>query len=228
MMAINNIKSDWCQIIIHIFMLSLMLMPLSALSNDELEELEYSEAQILLFDSPHLANIKEPSRLVYTFIHHGKSHIDDSVVIDVKNIDNNNKKDVEFEFLTGERRVTYPGVKGFSGNPLVMLFMEWNVGMLQSEEKTGVNEIYLRNQMKIGFWKYCEVDDIEVQYQGKNLVATRVKMQPFLNNARLAYIKNKYYEFFLSDAIPGGIYKINASDSVDKNKFTEIKFLDME
>ena len=195
---------------------------------DDQDDLEYSQAQILLFNNAHLKNIDEPRRLTYSFAHRGEQEIDDFIGLIIKHIDENNKKDVDFEFLTGEREIDYPGVKAFSGNPLIMLFMEWNVTNMQAEEKTGVNELYLRNQLRVGFWKYCEVEQVEIEYQDKKIFADKVTMRPFMDNARLDYIKNKYYEFYIAENVPGGIWKMAALDSHKKHRHTIIQFTDIE
>ena len=195
---------------------------------DDRDSLEYSQAQILLFNNAHLANIDKPSKLAYSFNHRGEEEIEDFIGLTIKHIDANNKKDIDFEFLTGEREKDYPGVKAFAGNPLIMLFMEWNVTNMQAEEKTGVNELYLRNQLRVGFWKYCDVEQVEIEYQGEKIYADKITMRPFVENARLDYIKNKYYEFYIAEKIPGGIWKIAALDSAKNHRHTTIEFIDIE
>ena len=205
-----------------------LIVLLAGVSADDGDSLEYSQAQILLFNNAHLVNIDKPSKLAYSFMHRGEEEIDDFIGLTIKHIDANNKKDVDFEFLTGDREMDYPGVKAFSGNPLIMLFMEWNVTNMQAEEKTGVNELYLRNQLRVGFWKHCEVEQVEIEYQGEKIFVDKITMRPFMENARLEYIKNKYYEFYITEKVPGGIWKIAALDSANKHRHTTIHFTDIE
>ena len=199
-----------------------MIMSASLLAEDDIA---YSEAQLLLFSRPHLEKIKKPIRLDYEFHHLGQQEIHDSISSVITHINEQGHKDIEFEFLSGDQQIDYPAVDDFSANPLIMLVMEWDVNQMDRDMDLPVGKGFLRNQLRIGFWKHCTVSDINVDYQGKQIRAKRIVMQPFVEHSRLQMLAKKYYEFFISEDIPGEIYKIHIhSDNNGSAENTEMLF----
>ena len=86
-----------------------------------------SAAQIALFESDHLAEIKSPVTLDYSFRHAGSDTYDDSVALVVSEVHDDGSKDVSVQFLTGEHQIEFSPATRFHGNPLIMYFLEWDV-----------------------------------------------------------------------------------------------------
>lgn len=79
--------------------------------------------------------------------------------------------------------------------------------------------------MRIGFWKYCKVDEIEVGYGDAQYKGKRITMQPFANNEAdrkmAAIFAEKQYEFILVDEIPGELYQISTTIGSNENEAIE-------
>jgi hypothetical protein len=170
-----------------------------------------SGAQIALFESDHLAEIKSPAILDYSFHHAGSEPYEDNVALVLSEVHNDGSKDVSVEFLTGEHQMEFSPVSGFHGNPLVMYFLEWDVrGM---HKLTGGSALYFRNRIREAFVDQAEIADISITVNGRMEPATAITMQPYQHDPgieRYAAFRDKSYRFVLSPAIPGRIYAIEA------------------
>ena len=215
-----------CACLLFICLLSTILVA-HLYANDD--EIPYSEAQMMLFKRPHLANIGQPTDINYKFTqagtHTGTDEFTDSAIAHITKTHQDGTRDLSFDFLTGEREETYPDIDGFRGNPMIMLFLEWDVGKMEDTPGAIRSGNYFRNKLRVGFWKYSEVEDIEVTYGGSNYKGKRILVHPYGNNEsdrELASIfADKEYEFILVDEIPGELYQISTKVLTAENKAIE-------
>jgi hypothetical protein len=172
-----------------------------------------SPAQVALFETDHLGAIGKAERLQYRYDHaaaDGAEAYVDQVNLDVRPR-GDGAKDVWVEFLTGKRRVEFPPLSQFRGNPVVMYFLERDV--LTMREQTGGAASYFRNRIRHAFVDDAELRQIEVTHGGMTLPATEISLVPFRGDTRIAVfpgLGEKRYRFVLSDAVPGRVYEIEA------------------
>ena len=173
-------------------------------------------AQIALFESDHLAEIKSPTTLDYTFQHAGSDPYEDSIALVVSRVHDDGSKDISVEFLTGEHRMELSPVTRFHGNPLIMYFLEWDVrGM---HKATGGSALYFRNRIREGFVDQAEMADASITLDGRPEPATAITLQPFRHDPgieRYAAFRDKSYRFVLSQTVPGRVYEIEAALPAD-------------
>lgn len=177
------------------------------------EQQSYSAAQVALFATPHLENLSGPTKLRYDMVR--KSSLEppftDSVELTVTGIAPDGGKNLEFAFLSGERERRFGAIDGFQGNPLVMLFLQWDVeGM--SQVLPG-SQHYFRNRFRNALVDRAEVEAASVELDGRSLPAQRVSLRPFVGDPQAEHMgafEQKLYEFVLSPEVPGGIYRIRA------------------
>jgi hypothetical protein len=183
------------------------------------DERPLSAAQIALFASDHLAEIRSPATLDYTFRHDGSEPYEDSVAIVLGKVHDDGSKDVSVEFLTGEHRMEFSPVSRFHGNPLIMYFLEWDVRRMH--ETTGGSNLYFRNRIREAFVDQAEIDHTSITLDGRSQPAIAITLRPYRQDPgieRYAAFRDKSYRFVLSDAVPGKVYEIEASlpaDGVD-------------
>ncbi len=171
-----------------------------------------SPAQIALFESDHLARIRRPATLDYAFRHDGPGSYDDSVSLAVRAVHGDGAKDVLVEFLSGVRRVEFPPVAAFHGNPLIMYFLEWDV--LGMHKATGGSALYFRNRIRDAFVDRAQISKVSITIDGRAQPATAIVLQPYRDDPeieRYASFRDKSYRFVLSDSVPGMVYEIRAS-----------------
>jgi hypothetical protein len=173
-----------------------------------------SPAQIALFESDHLKDIRHPVVLDYRFHHHGGSQgdYDDKVRAEIRAVHPDGRKDVWIEFLSGERRTELPPAMGFSGNPLLLYFLEHDAEEMHTV--TGGSVQYFRNRISESFADRAAIHAIEVKEGGAVVKATEIEVSPFRNDphlARFPALAGKTYHFILSDAVPGSVYQISTT-----------------
>jgi len=176
------------------------------------DEPSLSAAQIALFESDHLAQIRHPATLDYTFRHDGSDPYEDTVALVLREVHEDGSKDVSVEFLSGDHRIEFSPVIRFHGNPLIMYFLEWDVRGMHNA--TGGSALYFRNRIREGFVDQAEVEDTSVTLDGQPEPATAITLQPYRHDPgieRYAAFRDKSYRFVLSDVIPGKVYEIRAS-----------------
>ena len=172
-----------------------------------------SPAQIALFETDHLHGISHAERLEYRFEHAGAAAgepYSDAVNLDVRPR-SDGAKDVWVEFLTGKRRMPFPPLSAFHGNPVLMYFLERDV--VTMHDQTGGTATYFRNSIRRAFVDRAEMRQTEVTQDGKKAPATEITLTPFRGDTRIAVfpgLNEKRYRFVLSDAVPGGVYEIAA------------------
>lgn len=172
---------------------------------------DYSSAQLALFDTPHLANIDKPTTLHYAYRHQGtlESAFSDIVEMTITAIAPDGRKNVRFNYLSDKHHHDFPPVEGFRGNPIIMMFLEHDVSTLS--QQTGGSSLYFRNRIRDALIDRATTEATTVGFEGRDIAATRIVMQPFLQDplrARFEKFAEKTYEFVLAPEVPGGVYSL--------------------
>jgi hypothetical protein len=183
----------------------------AAESNDERP---LSPAQVALFESNHLKEIRQPVVLDYNFHHRGAPGGDfaDKVSADIRAVHDDGRKDVWIDFLTGAHHVNFPPALGFNGNPLLMFFLEHDVN--EMHDVAGGASQYFRNRIRAAFLDRAEMHSVEIEVNGAKHPATEIALSPFRddpNLARFPGFAGKTYRFILSDTVPGTLYEISTT-----------------
>jgi len=168
-----------------------------------------SPAQTALFETPHLSNIAQPETLDYRFEQTGPAAFADQVAVHIDQIHPDGTKSVSIEFLTGAHHAFFPAVDDFSGNPLLMAFLEHDVG--EMKDQVGVAAAYFRNRIRTAFIDQAQISDTTIQLDGRSVPARRIVLKPFAADHRfdrLPTVQGKTYDFVLSDQVPGQLAEL--------------------
>jgi hypothetical protein len=177
-----------------------------------------NEAQKLIFFKDHLKGVSKGSRLDYGFKSKtGEESFTDKIEVKVTDIVSERKRDLEFNFLSGENHIDFSPAKAYTGNPVIIHFLERDISLMARD--TGGSSGYFRNRIRDSFKHPAQISQVTFNYNGKDLTGTEVVVTPFIadpnaDNLKL-YIK-KRYEFMLSDQVPGGVYRIRTQVPSDK------------
>jgi hypothetical protein len=141
--------------------------------------------QTALFIDNQLATITKPETLAYVFRHDqpGGESFADEIRLEIKAVRPDGGKDMHIDFLSGARRVEFPGMADFNGNPLLIYYLEYDVRKMQKD--TGGSELFFRDRIVIH--PYAKID--------------RPEMAPYIG---------KSYRFVLSHAVAGSIYQMGS------------------
>jgi hypothetical protein len=170
-----------------------------------------SPAQSALFDSNHLKNIPRPETIAYAFRHEepNAAPVEDRIKLEIREVRDDGKKNVWVDFLSGDRHVDFEPAMGFNGNPLLMFVLDRDVAEMR--RVTGGSTTYFRNRIREAFADRATVGQTTITVDGQDRPATRITLQPFLNDPmidRFKEFREKSYDFILSDAVPGTLYRI--------------------
>lgn len=204
-----------------------ILLPAIESSAAENEAPPLSQAQIALFESDHLGSIRQAERLEYRFAREAAAAKPDEIGSYTDRVDLDVRpradggKDVWTDFLSAERHVPFPPLMDFHGNPLIMFFLERDVG--EMHRLTGGTVTYFRNRIRQAFVDQAQLKTIELQRDGKSMSATEITLTPFIQDPHVAVfpgLAEKRYRFVLSDAVPGRVVEIQSEAPSKTGQFT--------
>jgi hypothetical protein len=169
-----------------------------------------NEAQKLIFFKDHLKGVTKGSQIDYDFKSvTGEEQFKDKITVKITEIVSDGKRDLEFDFLSGSHHIDFTPAKGYTGNPVIIHFLERDISLLAKD--TGGWNGYFRNRIRDSFKNPVHVNEVEFKFNGNDLKGTEVVVTPFIGDPNAANFKlyvNKRYEFLFSDQVPGGIYRI--------------------
>lgn len=175
---------------------------------------DVSQATMLLFQTPHLQDIARPTVLRYGFERQAKDEDGFADHIDVKidAIRDDGRRDVSFAFFTGARARPYPALSNFSGNPVVIVFLQREVWALS--RKIGGLARYFRYRIRLALRSNATVGNETIETEHGVLQAHKITIKPYENDRHRALLgpyEFTTYEFVVSPDVPGGIYSIKTT-----------------
>jgi hypothetical protein len=171
-----------------------------------------SSAETLLFETDHLARLKAPATLVYTFrkLSNVEPGFADEVRLDLAQV--KGKLSATLHFLSGEHKQEIPALEEAHGNPVLLGFLEHDIA--EMKRLTGGSANYFRKRIRMALAQGAQVSRQSITYQGKTLQAQAVRIQPYLDDpmhARFEKYLHKTYTFVISEQVPGGLYQLHTS-----------------
>ncbi|HYP85414.1 hypothetical protein [Variovorax sp.] len=174
---------------------------------------DFSEAEKALFLGTPLVTLHPPLTLDYTFRKSGtlEAPFDDSVKLDLKAREDGQCCAVAARFLGGDRALKLPEVDNAQGNPALMYFLERDIREMQ--RLTGGQPNYFRKRIRMAVYQGATMRALTLPYRGANVAVREFTIAPYAddpNRARFEKLAGKHYAFYMSDAVPGGLYAIRA------------------
>ena len=174
---------------------------------------EISPAEKALFVTNHLATLKPPTTLRYSFRKSGslEAGFEDKVSISLKAQPDGSCCTAAAEFLSGPRRLVLPEVEAAQGNPVILFFLERDIREMQRLTKGQSN--YFRKRIRMAVYQGATMGDVSVSYLGRSVAARQITVAPYVDDplrARFEALAEKRYVFTLSDQVPGGVVGIRA------------------
>ncbi len=193
---------------------AIIFSALTLLANAEeekAEEIQFSQAETLLFLTDQLTNIKQPVKLKYVFEKSGsyEDGFSDVIELDIVKLHDNGMKHAVLNFFTGERNQYVPENENTNGNPVLATYLQGDV--YEMDRLTDGHWRYFHRRLKFAFAGASEVRPITFEYDGKQLQGMEVFTQPYLKDPKRSLFEmfaNKTYSFIYSDQIPGMLYQI--------------------
>lgn len=167
-----------------------------------------SEAQMLLFETPHLAALGPAVRLDYAFLRQaaGQDPVRDAIRLEVRAGQEEGRRDVVPEFLTGPRTIRYPPAHGFRGNPLLLFALDRASRELSAA--TGGATGWFRNRIRQALATAPPPRHLPLAFEGREIEAAEVALHPFAGEPRAGRHQDQRYRFVLAEGVPGWIHTI--------------------
>lgn len=167
-------------------------------------------AQTQIYDYPHLSGTKENMSIAYRYSGTSPEDITDTVKIHIGK-ENAERRDVEVDFLTAERRMHLPPFPGYRGNPVIIVMLEH---IAQTFGKiSGGGALYFRNRIRSSLAeKELEVISSKQQLNGQTIEIRTISFKPFQSDPNLAatpHLQEAVLSIKLSDDILAGLQQIS-------------------
>ena len=172
---------------------------------------DYSQAERLLFMTNQLAGIKPPATLRYSFRKSGalEAGFEDTVTVSLAREPDGACCQAKGNFLSGEHRLELPDIEHAEANPVVLYFLEHDVRDMKRLTKGSPN--YYRKRIRMAVYEAAKVSDVSLTYRGRPVKGQRIEIAPYQDDparSRFEKFAEKTYRFYLSKAVPGGVYGI--------------------
>lgn len=169
-----------------------------------------NRAQVLVFMGEHLRQTQQGQVLTYDFARHESGEPDkaDTVSMTIAKVHDDAKRDLTFQFLSGEDEIAFPDAHSYRGNPIAIQFLERDIRNMS--RLTGKPSAYFRDRIRRAF-RHPQVVDEAVDVGDQKVDATRVKVVPFIGDPTLEGIDGyagKEYQFIYSEQVPGDLVEI--------------------
>jgi hypothetical protein len=193
------------------FVYSALVLCAGSVQAQDAENKDFSQAEKLLFTQNQLGALRLPTSLRYGFKKTGslEAGFEELVVVNVRAQEGGGCCAATAEFFTGPRRMGMPEVESATGNPVLMYFLEREVREMQRLTKG--SQSHFRKRLRMAFFNAATVRDLSLRYQGRDVAGQEVLVTPYLddpNRARFVQLAPKQYRFWLSAAVPGGVFGI--------------------
>ena len=174
---------------------------------------EFSPAERALFTTDHLASVRAPTTLHYTFRKSGslEENFEDRITVALTAPDKARCCTAATEFLSGPKRVKLPEIELPVGNPVILHFLERDIREMQRLTKGQPN--YFRKRIRMAVSEEAKITDIKVPYGSSMVAARQIVISPYGSDPlrpRYEKFADKQYVFTLSPEVPGGVYAIRA------------------
>ena len=189
---------------------TLTLALLCGVSGARADPTEISRAETLLFMTPHLKEVKPPSRLHYAFHKQGtlEKGFSDTVDLDITGAPDGSKKGVA-RFFTGQRQIKYPEVDHAEGNPVLMFYLEREIR--EMSRLTGGRPDYFKKRIRAALAESAQIKDVDIHLGDRTMHAQQITIAPYGSDPlreRFERLATKQYVFTLCDTVPGAVYEM--------------------
>lgn len=173
------------------------------------------DAADILFERPQLQTLKLGDNLQYNYSFRSSDEkifgpsFDDKVALTIDQGDAPDKKRVDVELFSAERRRAAGPFDDMSGNPLLSLMLEENLQRLAAIFQS--NPRYMKTAIRMAL-RNAKASPDQAEGFDPAAPAWKVEVAPFVNDpnkARMHGLETLTYRFRVSAAAPGEITEIN-------------------
>lgn len=180
-------------------------------------EVQFSEAENLLWMTDQLRAIKAPSVITYSFVKDGsyEEGFEDSIEFTVSKIHDDGMKSAALRFFTGQRNFPVPPVDSTDVNPVLKVYFQGDVyemnRLTDPDRKAKERWRYFQRRIKFALSEGAKVSDTEVEFDGRKYKAKQVFFEPYVNDPKRPQFEKfatKQYTVVVAEDLPGYVYEV--------------------
>lgn len=171
-----------------------------------------SEAERLLWLTDQLSAVPAGTLLRYRYDARfiDEDPVQDEVDLEIIGVNEDGSRSASIYFFTGDRNRPIEPFEHARGNPVLGVYLQDDV--YQMGELTSGNWRYFHRKVKKALAHEATIEDIEVDFEGRQVAARRVSFLPFQYDEqrdRFEDFAEKRYSIVVSEHIPGFLYEIH-------------------
>lgn len=181
------------------------------------DEAQFSEAEKMMWLGNQLSQVKQPSRLNYSFVRSGsyEQGFTDSVELNLIRVKPSGLKDGTLRFFSGERNFPVPPAEDTDANPVLKIYFQGDVyemnRLTDPDGKSRERWRYFQRRIKLALSETASIEPTTFEFAGKTFQGRKIQFQPFVKDPKRAEFEkfaDKAYSVTVSDDLPGYVYKI--------------------
>ena len=189
------------------------------------EDVQFSEAERLLWLTDQLHAIKAPVVITYGFVKDGsyEEGFEDRIEFTVAKINPDGMKAAELNFFTGQRNFPVPPVDSTDVNPVLKVYFQGDVyemnRLTDPDGKSGERWRYFQRRIKFALAEGATVEPVRISFNGHDYDAKRISFEPYSHDPKRKQFEkfaDKRYTVTVADDLPGYVYEI-VTEVPDKN-----------
>ena len=188
-----------------------LLTPALGSAQDE-APLPPDSVAVTVFEAELLTGLTMPAVLHYRYEIAGQgieTPFSTSAEMRLEDGDAEGDKAASFRLFEGPNKREFGPVSARAQNPMILVFLQRDVTTMG--KLTGGSASYFQRGLRQGFRDAGEVETIEVEIGGESVSVDKISIRPFENDpqiGRFPQFRDKTYNFWVGDDVPGGLYRI--------------------
>jgi len=180
-------------------------------------EVQFSEAENLLWMTDQLRAVTTPSVITYSFVKDGsyEEGFEDSIEFTISKVHADGMKAASIQFFTGQRNFPVPAVDSTDVNPVLKVYFQGDVyemnRLTDPDGKSKERWRYFQRRIKFALAEAAKVTPTEIEFDGKKYEAKEIFFEPYVNDPKRAQFEKfatKRYTVVVADDLPGYVYEV--------------------
>jgi len=180
-------------------------------------EMQFSQAENLLWMTDQLRAIKAPMVINYSFVKDGtyEQGFQDTIEFTIAKVHADGMKAAGVRFFTGQRNFPVPPVDSTDVNPILKVYFQGDVyemnRLTDPDGKSKERWRYFQRRIKFALAEGATVKDVEIEFDGKKYKAQEIFFEPYKKDPKRVQFEkfaDKQYRVVVADDLPGYVYEI--------------------
>jgi len=198
----------------------LLGLPPVSIAAEQADEVQFSEAEKLMWLGDQLKAIKQPLVLKYGFDRTGsyEQGFSDSVILTITRVKPNGLKDGVLQFFSGDRNFPVPPAEDTDANPVLKVYFQGDVyemnRLTDPDGKAKERWRYFQRRVKLALAEAATGEPTHITFAGQDLEAKKITFEPYKHDPKRSEFEkfaDKQYAVVVADKLPGYVYSVETT-----------------